>query len=153
MATKNLTRLLSQCPELERERLKGYLIEAAKEFSFTGFSSYFALAKRTLQLVHRDHHLDGLEAADRAELLSEPDGLLVREIASLIPEAHEFPSAWRFVRRTWEFSPQFRSSLGVIVDPDNPMGGPAMQRHIARACGVMVPLDASRVPLEYRRER
>lgn len=153
MPINNLTQLRTLAPELTPERLSSYLVEAGKEFSFTGFSTYFAVAKRTLQLTSRDGLLEGLEAEERNQLLSEPDGLIVREISSLLGEAESFPSAWRFVRRDWTFSPQFRSLLGAVIDPDNPVSGPLMQRYIARACGVPIPLDATHVPLEFRRER
>lgn len=153
MAPKNLQQLLAACPTLDRPRLMQYLAEAGKEFSFTGFSSYFALAKRTLQLAARDGHLDPLPEDARAELLSEPDGIIVRELSSLIREVPDFPSAWRFVRRDWSFSAKFQSVIGELIDPDDPVSGPRMQRLLAIANGVPIDRDAKQVPLQFRRER
>jgi len=153
MAPKNLQQVLDACPSLDRDRIKQYLAEAGKEFSFTGFSSYFALAKRTLQLAARDGHLEPMPAADRDSLLSEPDGIIIRELSSLIREVPDFPSAWRFVRRDWTFSPQFQSVIGAQINSDDPVSGPRMQRLLAIANGVPIALDAKQVPLEYRRER
>lgn len=132
-----------------------YMAEASKEFSFTGFSSYFALVRRTFQLMGHDEPqlLVDLSEEDRIELLGEPSGLLTREVAGLLPEAKEVVCAWRFVRRDWTFSKQFRSEIGVVIDPENPMNGPLLQKHLARVCGVRIPLDARKVPLEFRRER
>jgi hypothetical protein len=155
MPPKNLQQLLAACHPsgLDRERLKQHLCEAGKEFSFTGFSTYFALAKRTLQLVARDGYMSAMEPADRESVLSEPSGIIVREISSMIREVPDFPSAWRFVRRSWEFSEQFQSVIGPMINPDDPVSGPRMQRLLAIANGVPIHLDAKHVPVEFRRER
>lgn len=153
MTTTHLKQLLDTSGTLTRERLGQYLAEAGKEFSFTGFSSYFALAKRTLQLAARDGHMDALAPADRDALLAEPNSVIIREISSMIREVPDFPSAWRFVRRDWTFSPQFQSVIGALIDPDDPVSGPRMQRLLAIANGVPITTDAKQIPLEFRRER
>jgi hypothetical protein len=151
MAVTNLSQITTPLTGLTLERLQGYLIEAGKEFSFTGFSTYFALAKRTLQLSDRDGHFDGLAADDREQMLSEPDGLLIRGILGMIPQTPDFPSAWRFVRRDWAFSDRFRSI--VASELGSTLSGGRLQRLLAISAGVPIGLDDELVPLPYRRER
>jgi hypothetical protein len=152
VAIDRLSQLTEPATALTIERLQGYLVEAGKEFSFTGFSSYSALARRTLQLADRDDRLDGLPADDRDRALSTPDGTLVREIVGLIPRTEDFPCAWRFVRRDWTFGTEFRSLLGDLID-DEGIDGARLQRLIAIACGVPIDPGAEVVPHAYRRER
>lgn len=97
--------------------------------------------------------MEPMSVADRDSLLSEPDGIIVRELSSLIRDVPDFPSAWRFVRRDWSFSPQFQSVIGAQISHDDPVSGPRMQRMLAIANGVPIALSAKQVPLEYRRER
>jgi hypothetical protein len=147
----DLAEITEPATGLTRRLLAGYMVEAGKEFSFTGFSTYAVLARRTLQLADRDAWFDGLDPADREGLLAEPAGSLVRGIVGLVAEAPDFPGAWRFVRRDWTFSPAFRSVVGHRMREE--VDGARLQHLIAIACGVPIGEHDDVVPPALRRER